>query len=101
MFHVPDVGQSGSIVSNIVFFGLPPTSITYNEVPFEIPHPNSSGPFYCIIKGRCVGVVATWEDASPQVTGCSGAVHSCCPSVEVGVVRIKAVIDCGQCQYLP
>ncbi|KAG1732346.1 hypothetical protein EDB19DRAFT_1912071 [Suillus lakei] len=80
--------------------GLPPSSVSYRGFPYEIPHASAEAPFYCVTKGKRVGVLSTWEDTSPQVTGVSGAIHSRCPSVEVGVARIHAAIERGNCQYL-
>ncbi|KAG2115715.1 uncharacterized protein F5147DRAFT_769131 [Suillus discolor] len=92
----PDIG----IGTNADLVGLPPRSVSYKGFPYEIPDLSAEGPFYCVIKGKRVGVLATWEDTSPQVTGVSGAIHSRCPSVEVGVARIHAAIERNNCQYL-
>ncbi|KAG2086586.1 uncharacterized protein F5147DRAFT_781573 [Suillus discolor] len=86
--------------TNADLVGLPPRSVSYKGFPYEIPDLSAEGPFYCVIKGKRVGVLATWEDTSPQVTGVSGAIHSRCPSVEVGIARIHAAIERNNCQYL-
>jgi hypothetical protein len=98
-------------------FALPPTMLSYKGFPYEIPHPLACGPYYCVTKGRRVGVLATWyvlgclfhvmclrfgrQDTSPQVTGVRGAIQSRCDTVEEGEVRLKSAIERFQCQYLP
>lgn len=47
-------------VVNVKFYGLPPVTQYYKGFSFEIPHTDSPPPFYCVTKGRCVGVIATW-----------------------------------------
>jgi hypothetical protein len=39
---------------------LPPIMLSYNGFPYEIPHPLTCGPYFCVTKGRRVGVLATW-----------------------------------------
>ncbi|KIK36741.1 hypothetical protein CY34DRAFT_16185 [Suillus luteus UH-Slu-Lm8-n1] len=40
--------------------GLPPTSVSYRGFPYEIPHASAEAPFYCVTKGKRVGVLSTW-----------------------------------------
>ncbi|KAG2148678.1 uncharacterized protein EDB93DRAFT_1103733 [Suillus bovinus] len=83
-----------SLSTNADSVGLSPSLVLYQGFPYEIPYLSDKGPFYYIIKSKHVGVLFTWEDTSPQVTGVSGAIHSHCPSVEVGVAHIHAAIEC-------
>ena len=56
-----DIGQIGQgPVTSIKFYGLPPVMKYYKDFPFKVPHLDSLAPFYCVTKGRCVGVIATW-----------------------------------------
>ncbi|KAG1853638.1 hypothetical protein F4604DRAFT_1933027 [Suillus subluteus] len=70
-------------LTNANSVGLPPRFMSYQGFPYEIPHASAEGPFYCVTKGKHVGVLATWEDTSPQVMGVRGAIQSRCPSVEM------------------
>ncbi|KAG1852591.1 hypothetical protein C8R48DRAFT_676099 [Suillus tomentosus] len=73
---------NSSPTTNVHSVALSPTSITYRGFSYEIPHASAQAPFYCVIEGRCGGVLSTWGDTSPPVMGVSGAIYSCCPSVE-------------------
>jgi hypothetical protein len=46
--------------TNADLVGLPPRSVSYKGFPYEIPDLSAEGPFYCVIKGKRVGVLATW-----------------------------------------
>ncbi|KAG1780043.1 hypothetical protein EV702DRAFT_1043406 [Suillus placidus] len=48
-----------SLSTNADSVGLPPKSVSYQGFPYEIPHLSAEGPFYCVIKGKCVGVLST------------------------------------------
>ncbi|KAG2121108.1 hypothetical protein DEU56DRAFT_918346 [Suillus clintonianus] len=66
---------------------FPPSFVSYRGFQYEIPHASAQAPFYCVTKGKRVGVLSTWEDTSPQVTGVSGSIQSRCPSIELhGVI---------------
>ena len=47
-------------VTKVKFYGLLPVTQYHNDFPFEIPHWDSPAPFYCVTKGRRVGVITTW-----------------------------------------
>jgi hypothetical protein len=49
-----------SLCNNADLVGLPPRSVSYKGFPYEIPDLSAEGPFYCVIKGKRVGVLATW-----------------------------------------
>ncbi|KAG2091944.1 uncharacterized protein F5147DRAFT_779798 [Suillus discolor] len=55
------VGTNADLVgTNADLVGLPPRSVSYKGFPYEIPDLSAEGPFYCVIKGKRVGVLATW-----------------------------------------
>ncbi|KIJ09042.1 hypothetical protein PAXINDRAFT_38235, partial [Paxillus involutus ATCC 200175] len=68
-------------------------SITYNAVSFVLPFQEEPGPFYLITRGRLVGVVASWQKASPLVIGVSGASFSKVSSVHRGWQQVEDAID--------
>lgn len=49
-----------SLSNNADLVGLPPRSVSYKGFPYEIPDLSAEGPFYCVIKGKHVGVLSTW-----------------------------------------
>lgn len=49
-----------SLCNNADLVGLPPRSVSYKGFPYEIPDLSAEGPFYCVIKGKRVGVLSTW-----------------------------------------
>ncbi|KAG2068192.1 hypothetical protein BDR04DRAFT_1119933 [Suillus decipiens] len=55
-----------------------PSFVSYRGFTYKIPHTSAQALFYCVTKGRCVGVLSTWEDTSPQVMGVSGSIQSHC-----------------------
>ena len=62
--HIGGTTATGQIgrgpVTNVKFYGLTPVTQYYKDFPYEVPHPDSPSPFYCVTKGRHVGVIATW-----------------------------------------
>ncbi|KAG2124146.1 hypothetical protein BD769DRAFT_1388945 [Suillus cothurnatus] len=86
------LGNNADLVgTNADLVGLPPRSVLYKGFPYEIPDLSAEGPFYCVIKGKHIGVLSTWEDTSPQVTGVSGAIHSHCSSVELFILAFTGI----------
>lgn len=39
---------------------FPPSFVSYRGFQYEIPHASAQAPFYCVTKGKRVGVLSTW-----------------------------------------
>lgn len=46
--------------ANIVAIATIRDTRTHHGVTYDVPHPNASGPFYWVNRGRRIGVFATW-----------------------------------------
>ncbi|KAH7919290.1 hypothetical protein BV22DRAFT_1133938 [Leucogyrophana mollusca] len=72
----------------------------YNGFDYEVPRPNSKGPFYCVTKGTRLGIFAGWQTTSPLMTGISHAVHSRVDTIAEGVQIFHEAFDDGAVQCL-
>ncbi|EDR11625.1 uncharacterized protein LACBIDRAFT_314031 [Laccaria bicolor S238N-H82] len=72
-----------------------PTLTTAPAVNYHLPAAGAAGPFYCITRGRDIGVFAGWEHVSPLVIGVSRAVFGRVDSIQEGQNRMDAAVNAG------
>ncbi|KAF8430757.1 hypothetical protein L210DRAFT_3508175 [Boletus edulis BED1] len=63
---------------------------TFYNLP---PPPNPPPPFYCITRGRYIGVFSGWENASPKVQGVSRAIFTKVDMLELGEDQVHKAIE--------
>ncbi|KIJ91086.1 hypothetical protein K443DRAFT_135564 [Laccaria amethystina LaAM-08-1] len=72
-----------------------PTSTTAPVVNYHLPAAGATGPYYCITRGRDIGVYAGWEHVSPLVIGVSRAVFGRVDSIQEGRNRMDTAESAG------
>ncbi|KIK34200.1 hypothetical protein CY34DRAFT_98431, partial [Suillus luteus UH-Slu-Lm8-n1] len=67
----------------------------YNSTYFNLPATNAEGPFYCITRGRYIGVFSGWDATGPKVLGVSRGIFHKVDSIEKGMSIMRSAIDRG------
>ncbi|KAG1836190.1 hypothetical protein C8R48DRAFT_555659, partial [Suillus tomentosus] len=82
--------------ANIVAIPTAHHTRTHHGVTYDVPHPNTSSPFYWVNHGHRIGIFTTWQGTSIHVTGVSRSSFSKIHSVAEGIRLINGAIDHGE-----
>ncbi|KAF8127406.1 hypothetical protein EV363DRAFT_1172356, partial [Boletus edulis] len=87
-------------VTTVVVDGQPRLQKTYHCFAFDVPKPNTSGPFYLVTRGRRVGIFSTSQRTAPHVQGVSLSSHSRVASVDAGLLGMADAIEHKEAELL-
>ncbi|KAG1796739.1 uncharacterized protein HD556DRAFT_1441438 [Suillus plorans] len=62
---------------------------------FNVPAADAEPPFYCISRGRHIGVFSGWDATGPKVLGVSHGIFHKVDSIEKGMSIMRSAIDRG------
>ncbi|EDR07550.1 uncharacterized protein LACBIDRAFT_298581 [Laccaria bicolor S238N-H82] len=79
---------------------LPPGNLITAIYGYHIPPPNAGSPFFCVSRGRDIGIFCGWEVTSPLVIGVSCSSFSRVASVMEGHRRMAAALTTNFALYL-
>ncbi|KAG1720354.1 uncharacterized protein EDB91DRAFT_1257018 [Suillus paluster] len=72
----------------------------YRNIRYDVPAPNTSGPYYWVTCGRRVSIFSTWQQTSLHVIGVSRASFSKVRSLAEGMQLMNNAIDRGDIKLL-
>ncbi|KAG2338698.1 hypothetical protein BDR05DRAFT_1004015 [Suillus weaverae] len=67
----------------------------YSGTYFNVPAADAEPPFYCISRGRYIGVFSGWDATGPKVLGVSRGIFHKVDSIEKGMSIMRSAIDRG------
>ncbi|KAI6117422.1 hypothetical protein EV401DRAFT_1969192 [Pisolithus croceorrhizus] len=68
----------------------------YKGIYFDVPGPDTNGPFYLVTKGTCISILAEWPRMAPYVIGIRGSCYVGVLTVKDGVQRMMNSIKLGK-----